>query len=214
MGRELHWAGVDDPTRRDHAVVDLDARSMRAVGASQSGAPGSEFASAWQLDVADGWITRSLSVTTRGFGWSRELILTRSAAGIWSAEADARGETDLAAPGLDDPDALDGAIDCDLGLCPVTNTMPIRRLRLLDGEVDENALVMAWVEMPSLRVIRSDQVYASGPDAHAPSERRVRYRSYSRDFHAELTVDADGLVIDYPGLAVRVRDRSGGPSRW
>jgi hypothetical protein len=28
----------------------------------------------------------------------------------------------------------------------------------------------------------------------------VRYESGSRDFVADLTFDADGLVLDYPGL--------------
>ena len=79
--------------------------------------------------------------------------------------------------------------------------MPIRRLGLLGRTVPETTLVMAWVEVPSLRVIRSDQVYASSTPG------RVRYRSYSRDFQAELTVDPDGIVIDYPGLARRLATR-------
>jgi hypothetical protein len=76
--------------------------------------------------------------------------------------------------------------------------MPIRRLRLLDEDISEVPLVMAWVDVPSLRVIRSDQVYGSA------GQGRVRYLSYSRDFHAELTVDDDGVIIDYPGLARRI----------
>jgi hypothetical protein len=35
----------------------------------------------------------------------------------------------------------------------------------------------------------------------------VRYRSETRDFMADLTVDEDGLVVDYPRLARRVRPR-------
>lgn len=81
--------------------------------------------------------------------------------------------------------------------------MPIRRLALLDGGVLHTPLVMAWVEMPTLRVIRSDQLYASG-SANAPLT--VRYASHSRDFQAELTVDSDGVVVDYPHLARRVQE--------
>lgn len=108
------------------------------------------------------------------------------------------GQRRPARPGIENAADLNDALDCDLGLCPVTNTMPIRRLGLLASDLPETPLVMAWVEVPSLRVIRSDQVYASA----APGN--VRYRSYSRDFSAELSVDADGIVIDYPGLATRV----------
>lgn len=169
---------------------------MRAIGSTRA----QRFVSSWELDVAERWITRALRVTTRGFGWARYLQLTRSDEGMWSAESAFWGDTDLALPGLADPDSLDGALDCDLGLCPVTNTMPIRRLGLLEKDVDETPLIMAWVEMPSLRVLRSDQIYASSP---AGDRSRVRYTSFSRDFSAHLTVDADGLVIDYPTLAHR-----------
>ena len=192
----LTWVGVDDPSRVDLASVELGAASMRAVG----GARAQHFSSSWELDVADGWVTRALRVTTRGLGWVRSVDLTRSSAGEWRADVTARGDAPLPPPGLADPDSLDGAVDCDLGLCPVTNTMPIRRLGLLEHDLPDTPLAMAWVEMPSLRVLRSDQVYASGP---AADRRRVRYTSFSRDFSAELTVDTDGFVTDYPTLARR-----------
>lgn len=196
--RLLSWAGVDDPDRSDHASVELGEDGMRAIGASLS----QDFVTSWELDVAPGWVTRRLQVTTRGFGWSRTLDLARSPAGRWSAVTDHHGHVDLPDPGLDDSDGLRDAVDCDLGLCPVTNTMPIRRLGLLDRPVVDTHLVMAWVEVPSLRVLRSDQVYASAPDD--AGRRRVRYASADGAFTALLQVDDDGLVVDYPGLAARL----------
>lgn len=192
----LSWSGVDDLARVDQASIELGSSSMRAVG----GASSRDFSSSWELDVGPGWITRALRVTTRGFGWARSLELTRSDQGHWHTETSTRGDVDLPLPGLADPTSLSQAVDCDLGLCPVTNTMPIRRLGLLEHQVDDTNLVMAWVEMPSLRVLRSDQVYAS---AATSEPGRVRYMSYSRDFSAHLTVDDDGFVIDYPTLARR-----------
>ncbi|WP_413334542.1 putative glycolipid-binding domain-containing protein [Brevibacterium sp. GP-SGM9] len=109
-----------------------------------------------------------------------------------------RGDSDLPAPGVAADADLGGAVDCDLGRCPLTNVMPIRRLGLLRKEVPDPPLVMAWIDVPSLRVIRSDQVYGSSPTAG-----KVRYTSYSRDFSAEITVDSHGIVIDYPELALR-----------
>lgn len=195
--RLVTWTGVDDASRVDLAAIELGDDSMRAIGSSRS----SWFASAWELDVAPGWITRRLVVTTHGFGWSRSLELARSETGVWTADASHSGTSDLPAPGIAADTDLTLAVDCDLGLCPVTNTMPIRRLGLLGGTVAETHLVMAWVDMPSLQVIRSDQVYASEPPADG--ERRVHYQSFSRDFSAHLSVDDEGLVIDYPGLASR-----------
>lgn len=188
------WRGWDDPGRIDHAVLRLGTDGMSGHGTSVS----ADHALSWSLDATAGWVTRTLAVTVHGDGWMRSLLLARADDGTWTGDTTTRGDADLPSPGLVDREALRGALDCDLGLCPATNTMPIRRLGLLDADVPDTSLVMAWVEVPSLRVIRSDQVYGSaGPG-------RVRYRSYSRDFHAELTVDEHGVVLDYPGLARRI----------
>ncbi|KAJ8141009.1 hypothetical protein OY671_005815 [Metschnikowia pulcherrima] len=85
--------------------------------------------------------------------------------------------------------------------------MPISRLGSLgdDPPAHETHLVMAWVEVPSSRVSRSDQVYAARePLDPATGQGVVRYTSATRDFTADLTVDADGLVVDYPELARRL----------
>ena len=143
-------------------------------------------------------MTRTLAVAVHDDGWMRSLLLSRTDEGTWVADTTTRGDVGLPLPGLVDPEAVRAALDCDLGLCPATNTMPIRRLRLLDGDVPDTPLVMAWVEVPALRAIRSDQAYGSaGPG-------RVRYRSYGRDFHAELMVDEHGAVVDHPGLGHRI----------
>lgn len=39
--------------------------------------------------------------------------------------------------------------------------MPIRRLALLETQVPKTQLIMAWIDMPSLQVIASDQFYSS-----------------------------------------------------
>lgn len=188
------WIGVDDPSRNDVAQVDFNDEGMRAAGSSIA----SSYKTSWTLDVDEHWHTRRIVVTATGKNWSRYLDLSRSAASDWSSETAVRGEADLPSPGIARDVDLRGAVDCDLGKCPLTNVMPIRRLGLLQGGVPETALLMAWIEVPSLRVVRSDQVYASGSAAGI-----VRYTNYSRDFDAELTVDPRGVVITYPDLATR-----------
>jgi hypothetical protein len=185
------WQGLDDPSRVDQVNVSITESGMHAFGTATS----DTFATAWRLEVDAGWVTRRLEVSSRGFDWSRNLVLERSHTGTWTAHADAAGDADLPAPGLADPSTVQGAQDCDLGLCPLTNTMPIRRLGLLDRSVAETPLVMAWVDVPSLRVIRSEQIYASAVPG------RVLFRS--GEFRTELDVDPDGIVIDYPELATR-----------
>jgi hypothetical protein len=187
------WRGEDDPSRHDRAVVGFAAAGMTAHGTSIT----DDYALAWSLDALDGWCTRELRVSVHGDGWSRTLVLARAADGTWTAEAATRGAPALPAAGIVRPEKIAGADDCDLGLCPVTNTMPIRRLRLQNAEVGPRALIMAMVEVPSLRVVRSEQEYRS------VSSDAVGFRSGG--FHAVLGVDQDGLVLDYPSLASRVR---------
>ena len=83
-------------------------------------------------------------------------------------------------------------------MCPLTNTMPIRRLGLLEAPVASTPLIMAWVDMPSLQVIASDQYYGS------IDRRTVHYASGTRGVDVELQVDEDGVVVVYPDLARRV----------
>ena len=191
------WRGVDDPDRIDRAWIQVGESGMEAHGVSVT----RSYATAWSLDATDAWRTRTLDISAHGAGWTRSLTLTRGTDGRWTVDPQSHGDAALPAAGLAEPGSIDGALDCDIGLCPVTNTMPIRRLRLLDRHVPGTPLVMAWIQVPSLRVLRSDQVYASSTPG------RVLYRGADGDDQAELTVGSDGIVIDYPGLASRLAGR-------
>lgn len=76
--------------------------------------------------------------------------------------------------------------------------LPIRRLTLLETQVPKTQLIMAWIDIPSLQVIASDQYYSS-----VDSE-TVRYESGTRGVDVELEVDGGGVVVHYPDLARRV----------
>ncbi len=233
LQRTVRWQGVDDLHRFDDAQVKLDRDRLSGSGTSQT----PDYQLRWSLRTGANWVTRSLDVQVTAPTWSRRLALVRDAAGRWSSEGRADGvpmttrgrlltidgsDWDPGSgglPGIVDPPSLNGADDCDLGLCPLTNTMPMLR-SVLPGsgsakhtggstpgrEVD---FVMAWVEVPSLRVIRSDQVYQlRRVDVDGTSV--VRFLGRHRSFAADLSVDRDGVVIDYPQLARRVDPRVDG----
>jgi len=70
----------------------------------------------------------------------------------------------------------------------------VRRLGLLKAEPGvAHRISAAWVLVPSLEVIQADQIYTPLGD------NRIRYASET--FSADLTVDDEGFVVDYPGLA-------------
>ena len=92
--------------------------------------------------------------------------------------------------GKERPPGFEDCVDVDLSFTPATNTLPIRRLGLRVGE--EREIAVAWLVWPELRFERAVQRYARlGED---------RYRYAQDDFEAELTVDEDGLVLEYEGL--------------
>jgi hypothetical protein len=93
-------------------------------------------------------------------------------------------------------EALDGCIDVDIAACCFTNTLPIRRLRLQDGA--REILRVAYVEIDSLAVHAVGQAYTR------LSATSYKYEGLDTGFVADIEVDADGIVVRYPGLAHRV----------
>lgn len=90
--------------------------------------------------------------------------------------------------------ALDGCIDVDISVTPFTNTLPIRRLALQAGQSAE--LLVAYIAVPEMTVQPMLQRYTcleSRDDGGL-----YRYESVESGYVAELPVDAQGLVLDYP----------------
>jgi hypothetical protein len=194
--RQLVWAGTD-AWRAESALVAAGEGRFAATGV-QLGVLPVPYRLDYRLEAGPAWVTRLLDVTAVGRGWRRSARLTRDDAGQWTYRAVALGESDLPEP-VCDPGSFEGALDCDLGLSPLTNTMPMLRQGLHEspGAVD---LTMAWMSVPDLAVAASAQRYDYVGTTAAGSA--VRFSSGS--FVADLTVDGDGFVIDYPGLARRV----------
>ncbi|NKX53481.1 putative glycolipid-binding domain-containing protein [Arthrobacter mobilis] len=212
MGHETHesrictWLGEDDPRRADTATINLEPERLTAHGASR--AP--DYAASWSLTTTANWITEHLTISVHGHGWSRHLDMLRAPNGSWTVKATKSGDTTafggtgLPEPGIADVHALDQALDCDIEFCPATNSMPILRLGLVHDAEAAAEFTMAWVRMPSLEVVPSQQLYA-GNRAYDEDTGAAVVSYSSGDFSTDLTVDADGIVLDYPGLAVRRR---------
>jgi hypothetical protein len=128
------------------------------------------------------WVTRSLDLETTD---GRGLTLRADGAGNWT-DGDARPLPEL-----------DGALDIDLAGSPFTNTLPIRRAPLDTGAAAE--FRMAYIPFDTFRPTVDEQRYRC-----LASGRLYRYEAVDRSFAADLPVDEDGLVTDYPGLFTRL----------
>jgi hypothetical protein len=194
-----------DTTGVEHVLIDTGA-GLYARGTALAVDP-IAYTCTYELQTDPSWATNRLAVAAAGAGWSRMVVL-ELAAGRWRVTTSEQGDLDAVLtasghagaglPGTEDPDLLFGAFDVDLAGSPLTNTLPIRRLGLLQAEAGvAHRLSVAWVLLPSLEVVQADQIYT------ALGDHRVRYASET--FSADLQLDDDGVVVDYPGLARLIR---------
>jgi len=182
----LMWQGYGAPAL-EIATVELGDGVLSARGSAIRAAP-EPWTVSYELETTEDFVTASLSVTAWGADWARSLELRRGPDGAWRANPGGtlRG--------------LEGALDCDLAYCCLTNTMPVLRNRL-NGRVGSVNLVVAWVSLPDLGVHVSRQRYTH--IARASGGAVVKFESGR--YAADVEFDAAGFVRDYPGLARRVR---------
>jgi hypothetical protein len=196
--RAVAWV-KDDPFGVEFAEIQLAAQQLSATGVAIGSRP-VPYRLDYSLDTTRGFVTSRLRVSSIGEGWRRSIDLQRDKAGIWSITADQDGDVELPAAG-GDPGAFANTLDCDLGLSPVTNLMPILRNDLLAGGGPVE-LTTAWVSVPDLSVRPDSQRYLLL--RMSPDERVIRFEATDGTFTADIAVDADGVVIDYPGIARRL----------
>jgi uncharacterized protein len=93
-----------------------------------------------------------------------------------------------------------GCLDVDITATPFTNTLPIRRLLLKQGESAEIKVV--YLSIPEMQLSAEPQRYTCLEASDDGG--RYLFESLDGDFSAIITVDSDKLVEDYPGLFKRV----------
>ncbi len=128
----------------------------------------------YAVTVDSAWATSDVEVLVALAGGDpRELA---ELSGVWS--------------GTERPPEYSDCVDVDLSFTPATNTLPIRRLGLDIGE--EAEIHVVWLVWPELGIQRVLQRYTRLAED--------RYRYTQDEFEAELTVDKQGLVLEYEGL--------------
>jgi uncharacterized protein len=189
----------DQPFGTELADVTIRGGRLSAAGVA-IGVDPVAYRLEYELTTADQYVTARLVVRAGGHGWRRMLELERATSGVWSSRIDADGGPELASPG-GDLTAVAGALDCDLALSPLTNSMPVLRHSLHEhaGQVD---FLMAWVSVPDLGIRPSRQRYRF--ERQEAGLRIVGFESLDVQFVADIAFDDVGLVVDYPGLARRI----------
>lgn len=166
----------------EHLVVRQEGPRYVAEAAVVGHRFDAPYGAHYRIEIAPDWSVRRVSIALTD---GRQLELFADGVGTWRDATQERIS------------ALDGCIDVDLSATPFTNTLPIRRLGLSQGQ--RQLIRVAYVAIPALTVEPVDQAYTC-----IEPNRRYLYEGLFRQFKAELMVDEEGLVEDYPSLFRRV----------
>ena len=183
---EVMWAPWDG-RGLEHLRLRIGEEGIEADGIVLGEEDGIAFRARYVIRCDPGWRTREVILDL--LDGRDPLHLRSDGKGNWS---------DVSGRSIPE---LEGCSDADLSATPFTNTLPIRRLDLGEGESSEIAAV--YVDVPNMRVDASGQRYTC-LERNAGGLYRYEDQGLLRGFTADLAVDAHGLVLDYPGIFRRM----------
>jgi hypothetical protein len=143
------------------------------------------FRLAYRLGWDESWLLREAELVVATDRITRSLSLRTDGQGHWRHRD---GQTIV---------DLDGCLDVDIWPTPFTNSFPILREPMEIGE--RRQFRMAWIHGPDLTFQAQPQAYTRLAD------RLYLFENLDGSgFRAELPLDKEGIVLDYPGLFRRV----------
>lgn len=181
------WRHIEARDGFEVAFFEPTALGIRITGCTTAVENHTAWAVDYDITVDAAWVTRTARVTLRSAAGMRSVRLDADGAGRWWVDG-------APAP------ALDGCRDVDLEASAMTNALPVHRLELPVG--GKAAPPAAWVRVTGA-VERLEQTYHRRPDA--ADQQRYDYAAPALGFNARLEFDPSGLVLRYPGIAVRTR---------
>lgn len=182
------WEHRDARTGFEATWFETRDDGLRIDGATSALEDGEAWFVQYAIHLDSTWTTRSARVSGRSASGTRSTAIEADGAGRWRVDGEA-------AP------ALDGCLDVDLASSAVTNALPVHRMGLAVGSRAEAPA--AYVRATDLAVEVLEQTYQRVDDEG--SSHRYDYEAPVFEFACRLVYDEAGLVLDYPGLAVRRR---------
>jgi len=180
------WQHRDARAGFEVVFLHADGVGRRVEGTTTAVEDGKAWIVQYSIALDSAWRARSARVVGRSAAGKREVGLEGDGAGRWRVDGQEAVE-------------LDGCLDVDLESSALTNAFPVRRLGLKTGGWAEAPAV--YVRAADLAIERLEQRYARLDDGD--HGQRYAYAAPRFAFECELSYDAHGLVLEYPGIAVR-----------
>ncbi|MFY9849222.1 MAG: putative glycolipid-binding domain-containing protein [Trebonia sp.] len=180
------WRHRDARAGFEVAYFEVLDRGCRIEGMTTAIEDGVTWAVEYSIDLDATGATRSARVRGRSAAGSSSALLEADGAGRWLVDGGPAPH-------------LDGCLDVDLESSAMTNALPVRRMRLAPGA--GAAAPAAYVRAVGLAVERLEQTYLRAPAEAAGQS--YDYAAPVFDFACRIAYDQSGLVLSYPGIAVR-----------
>jgi hypothetical protein len=182
----LTWRAHDVP-RMESVRVQLSGKRIKAYGRIVAAATPSHpaFSASYDLVTDETGATKRLSLTVTLAERERQLSIARDEENMWLVQHHT-GESKRA--------VYDGALDVDVIFSPFFNALPIRRTGLHQRN-DSVTCPVVYVRVPELSVDPAMISYSSAP---------AGIKLHSPVAETTIRVDAEGFILDYPGLAERI----------
>jgi hypothetical protein len=179
------WRHTGERTGYEVLFTRSGADGYRLRGVTTAVESGAGWSVAYRIALDRQWRTRRVRARATTITGDHRLSI-RVDHGRWTVDGRPR------------PD-LDGVVDVDFESSSVTNTIAVHRLRFSIGEPVHAPA--AFVRAEDLAVQLMSQRYTLiGSAGRGPT---FAYESATFDFGGELSFDEAGLILDYPGIAVR-----------
>jgi hypothetical protein len=187
MQHDIFWAAAQQPGL-EHLHLTQNPDEIIADGLVIALVDNTPLRVHYSVHCDSNWRIRAASVSLLDQDNYPPLLLHHNGTGHWTTH-NKQHRSDLT-----------GCLDVDISITPFTNTLPIRRLNLALGET---AIIdVAYISLPTLSCTHVQQRYTHfSDDEHSHT---YRYESLDTNFQADITVDDNGLVLDYPGLFTRI----------
>lgn len=168
--------------------IQLSGKRIRANGRIVAAATDSNpaFGAYYELQTDESGATKRFGLTVSLSERERQLAISRDEENMWLI-TDHQGERRA---------GFNGALDVDVVFSPFFNALAIRRTGLHE-RAESLVLPIVYVNVPAMTVDAATVSYTSEGRLDG-----IKLRSPVAD--TIVTVDADGFITDYPGLAERI----------
>jgi hypothetical protein len=183
----LTWR-AQDAGRMESVRVQVSGKRIKANGRIIAAATETTpaFGAYYDLLTDETGATKRLGMTVTLAERERVFSFARDEENMWLV-TDHQGERRA---------AYNGALDVDVEFSPFFNALPIRRLGLYERAASVT-LPVVYVNVPEMSITADTVSYSS-----TGSLDEINLRSPISD--TTVSVDEEGFIVDYPGLAERI----------